>query len=91
VKGACTPSTTFDLLQAFSREIISQFGKPHQMHKRPAGATAKTQLDREHAGLPHPSSKAVCLVLKRKGTFAPSSRSEGASAGLKPIKASCEK
>lgn len=41
--------------------------------------------------LPQPSGRAVCLALKRKRTFAPSSGSEGASAGLKPIKASCEK
>lgn len=88
---ARTPSATCDLLQAFGREIILQFGKPHQMHKRPAGATAKSRPVREHGGLPHPSGKAVCLTLKRKGTFAPSSQSEGASAGLKPIKASCVK
>lgn len=42
-------------------------------------------------GPPHPSGKAACLVLKRKGTFAPSSQSAGASVGLKPIKASCVK
>lgn len=41
--------------------------------------------------LPQPSGRAVCLALKRKRTFAPSSGSEGASAELKPIKASCEK
>lgn len=41
-EGACTPSTACDLPQAFGREIILQFGKPHQMHKRPAGATAKS-------------------------------------------------
>lgn len=91
LKGHATPSTTCDLLQAFGRETILQFGKPHQTHKRPAGAAAKSWLVRERTGLPHPSGKAVCLALKRKGPFAPSSQSEEASAGLKPIKASCEK
>lgn len=89
-EGACTPSTTCDLPQAFGREIILQFGKPHQMHKRPVGATAKSRQSGS-TSLPQPSGRAVCLTLKRKRTFAPSSGSEEASAGLKPIKASCEK
>lgn len=58
-EGACTPSTTCDLPQAFGREIILQFGKPHQMHKRPVGATAKSRAVREHQ--PPPALWQGCL------------------------------
>lgn len=58
-EGACTPSTTCDLPQAFGREIILQFGKPHQMHKRPVGATAKSRAVREHQ--PPPALWQSCL------------------------------
>lgn len=63
-EGACTPSTTCDLPQAFGREIILQFGKAHQMHKRPAGATAKSRPVREHQ--PPPALRQGCLPRTEK-------------------------
>lgn len=80
-RGTCTIATC-DLLQAFARGTTLLLGKPRRCPRGCLGPQRRV-------GTAAPTSgKAVCLALKRKGTFAPSSRAEGASAGLKPMKAS---